>query len=81
MQTKIFVSFVDLQKAFDSLWRIGSLYKLYKIAIGKNMFNIIKSQIGKHSRCIQVSKPSYKFNIDKGERQENSISLPCLIFS
>ena len=41
---KIYVCFIDLQKAFDSLWRTGLLYKIGKLGIGKNMFNLIKDQ-------------------------------------
>ena len=41
---KIYVCFIDLQKAFDSLSRTGLLYKFGKLGIGKNMFNIIKDQ-------------------------------------
>jgi hypothetical protein len=41
---KIYVCFIDLQKAFDSLWRTGLLYKFGKLGIGKNMFNLIKDQ-------------------------------------
>ena len=41
---KIYVCFIDLQKAFDSLWRTGLLCKFGKLGIGKNMFNIIKNQ-------------------------------------
>ena len=72
---KIYVCFVDLQKAFDSLWRIGLLYKLHKIGVGKNMYNIIKNQFKntlgsfKH-RDLQ----SNLFKTDKGVRQGDSIS-------
>ena len=41
---KIYVCFVDLQKSFDSLWRVGLLYKLHKLGIGKYMYTIIKNQ-------------------------------------
>ena len=40
---KLFVCFVDLKKAFDSIWREGMLLKLLKSGIGGNFYNIIKS--------------------------------------
>ena len=72
---KIFICFVDFQKAFDSLWRLGLLYKLFNMGIGKTMFNIIKSQFN----CTQSSF-KYKnlfskfFSIDKGVRQGDAKS-------
>jgi len=40
---KLFVCFVDMRKAFDSVWRDGLFYKLHQCGIGGNCFNIIKS--------------------------------------
>lgn len=41
---KVFGCFVDLRKAFDSVWRIGLLYKLLKNKdLGKKLYNTIKN--------------------------------------
>ena len=51
----------------DSLWRVGLLYKLYKIAIGKNMLNIIKSQFENTLGAFNYQNlHTNSFNIDKG---------------
>ena len=46
--TKLFVCFVDLQKAFDSVWRNGLLFKLVKIGVGEQFYNIVKQQTFKN---------------------------------
>jgi len=40
---KLYVCFIDLKKAFDSIWRDGMLLKLLKCGISGNFYNIIKS--------------------------------------
>lgn len=72
---KLFICFVDFQKAFDSIWRIGLLTKLYKLGIGRNMFNIIYKQL-LHTKSAFHHKGMHSdfFDIDKGVRQGDSIS-------
>ena len=45
---KVYTCFVDLEKAFDSVWRKGLLHKIGKIGISGKMFEIIKSICEKH---------------------------------
>lgn len=72
---KLFICFVDFQKAFDSLWRLGLLYKLCKSGIGKGMFDIIKNQFN-NTLCSFKHKDMFStfFNTDKGVRQGDGIS-------
>ena len=42
-QKKVYACFVDFRKAFDSVWHDGLLYKLLKIIIRGNFYNVIKS--------------------------------------
>ncbi len=49
-QRKIFTCFVDLKKAFDSVWHDGLLYKLLQIGIGGKTFDVIQSMY-RNSRC------------------------------
>ena len=35
---KIYASFIDLRKAFDTVWHVGLLLKLQKAAINGNMY-------------------------------------------
>ena len=72
---KLYVCFVDLKKAFDSLWRIGMLYKLAKMGVGKHMFEIIKQQFIHTEASIKYNdKHSRFFPIDRGVKQGDSIS-------
>ena len=72
---KIYVCFVDLQKAFDSLWRTGLLYKLAKLGIGKNMYTIIKKQFENTLGSFKYQNmQSDFFQINKGVRQGDAIS-------
>ena len=41
-KSKIYACFVDLRRAFDTVWHEGLLYKLKESKIGKKMFDIIK---------------------------------------
>ena len=44
-KSKIYICFIDFQKAFDSVWRDGLLYKISQLGIGSKLFKIIKSQL------------------------------------
>ena len=37
----LFACFVDLRKAFDSVWREGLIYKLYQYGISKKFINVM----------------------------------------
>ena len=51
---KIYGCFVDLRKAFDSVWRIGLFYKLIMNKnIGYNLYNIIKQMYQKTECCVK----------------------------
>ena len=39
----IFATFIDFEKAFDTIWRYALLYKLLKTDIHRRMFKIIRS--------------------------------------
>ena len=72
---KIYVCFVDLKKAFDSLWRNGLLYKLNKLGIGKQMYSIIKKQFENTLGSFKYKDfQSNFFETDRGVRQGDSIS-------
>ena len=38
---KVFAAFIDLRKAFDTIWRMGLFYKLLKNKAPAKLFNII----------------------------------------
>ena len=41
-KSKIYACFVDLRKAFDTVWHSGFQYKLMKNNVGRKFFNIIQ---------------------------------------
>ena len=66
----LFVCFVDLQKAFDSVWRNGLLFKLVKIGVGKQLYNIVKQQLSKTETAFKFENShSNLFQIQRGLRQ------------
>ena len=65
--TKLFVCFVDLQKAFDSVWRNGLSFKLVKIGVGKQLYNIVKQQLSKTETTFKFENShSNFFQIHRG---------------
>ncbi len=74
-QRKIFTCFVDLKKAFDSVWHDGLLYKLLQIGIGGKTFDVIQSMY-RNSRCavkIGNCRTAF-FQQGRGVRQGCSLS-------
>ncbi len=74
-QRKIFTCFVDLKKAFDSVWHDGLLYKLLQIGIGGKTFDVIQSMY-RNSRCavkIGHLRTAF-FQQGRGVRQRCSLS-------
>jgi hypothetical protein len=44
---KLYLCFVDYQKAFDFVWRDDLLYKLANIKIGKYFYSTVKNMLSK----------------------------------
>ena len=42
-RSNLYVCFVDLKSAFDTVWRKALLYKLMKYGVGGNFINVIDS--------------------------------------
>lgn len=73
---KLFGCFVDLKKAFDSVWRLGLLYKLIKTDnMRPKLYKVLKNMY----ECTEASV-KYKENIsdsvfiDRGLKQGDSLS-------
>ena len=74
-KNKIYACFVDLKKAFDSVWRKALLYKLYKAGAGKKIFNIIKGQYEETKSAFKHQEwHSEYFEITQGVKQGDSLS-------
>ena len=48
---KVFSCFVDLKKAYDSIWHEALLYKLMESGVGGKTYNIIKSMYTNKQVC------------------------------
>lgn len=72
---KVFAAFIDLKKAFDTVWRVGLFYKLLKQNVPKKIFNIIHSMYDNTNCKIKffngLSKP---FKSERGVKQGDVLS-------
>lgn len=72
-KTKIFSCFVDLRKAFDTVWHNGLLHKLMKNKIGHKFFNIFQNMYSLCQSAVKIdNKHSNYFNLEKGVKQGDS---------
>ena len=67
---KIYVCFVDLKKAFDSIWHVGLLYKLLQIKVGGCFYHLIKSLYSNSTCSIKLGQNQTRpFQYARGVRQ------------
>jgi len=77
---KIYACFVDLKKAFDSIWRVGRLHKLLQINVGGCFYNLIKSFYFNSTCAIKIAqKQTRPFRYARGVRQ-GCILSPMLFY-
>ncbi len=57
-KNKLVACFVDFQKAFDTVWRPGLLYKLAKTQVGAKFYSIIKSMYS-NTECALLTSQGY----------------------
>ena len=65
-QSKLFVCFVDLRKAFDTVWRDGLLYKLLEQGVGGNFYKVIADMYNKSKVSVKLDEgltPEFPSNI------------------
>jgi hypothetical protein len=55
-KTKQYLCCVDFQKAFDSVWRDGLLYKLANIGIGKYFYSTVKNMLAKTEIALKIGR-------------------------
>ena len=74
----IYACFVDLRKAFDSVWREALLYKLCKMGVGLHLFKLLKEQyLNTTSSLKHKDQHSVFLNISRGVKQGDSLTLHC----
>ena len=73
--SKLFACFIDLKKAFDTVWHDGLFLKLQKAGIDGKFYNVIKSMYNEcHSRVRCKHFLSEPIDITKGVHQGNVLS-------
>ena len=50
---KLYACFIDLKKAFDTVWHSGLMYKLQMIGISSNFYRIIKCMYTENEVCMK----------------------------
>ena len=74
-KTKIYACFVDLRRAFDTVWHTGFLYKLLKNEVGIKFFTIIQDMYDVCMSAVKIdNKYSDYFNVNMGVKQGDSLS-------
>ena len=69
-QKKVYACFVDFRKAFESVWHDGPLYKLLKINIRGNFYNVIKSLYSNSPSSVRIGNSQTRsFQYARGVRQ------------
>ena len=67
---KLFTCFVDFQKAFDSVWRMGLFYKLLNSGVENGRVKLIKNIYDKSSQMLKFgNRTSRKFITHRGVKQ------------
>ena len=67
---KLYACFVDFQKAFDSVWRVGLFYKLIKYGMDLGFIKLIKNMYDKTSQTLKINNEVTRtFRTYKGVKQ------------
>lgn len=77
---KLFCTFIDFQKAFDSVWRLGLWSKLLKYCINGKFLTVVKNMYACAKSCVSIAgTESDFFQCYQGLRQGQNLSP--LLFS
>ena len=72
---KVFACFVDFRKAFDSVWRKGLLFKLYKWGIGKKFCSLMDNMYSQLRSCVRIGDRVTEYFVSEvGTRQGCNLS-------
>ena len=79
---KFYCAFIDLKRAFDTVWRDGLFYKMKLLDINGNCYNVVRSMYRNVKSCVSVNDKSSNFSpCNIGVRQVKNLSpLLFLIF-
>lgn len=72
---RIFSCFVDLRRAFDSLWQNGLLYKLEVNNTGQKFHKVIRDMYSSSYSAVKIDNEyTYFFELNRGVKQGDSLS-------
>ena len=73
---KLYVGFIDYEKAFDSVWQSGIILTLQKYGIQGKFLNVIKSMYSSIRSCVKINQNALTklFSCNKGIRQGDGLS-------
>lgn len=72
---KVFACFVDFRKAFDTVWRKGLMFKLYKWGIGTKFCSLLDNMYSQLSSCVRIGDRVTEYFISEvGTRQGCNLS-------
>ena len=72
---KTYVFFLDIQKAYDTVWHDGLWYKLWDMGVKGRMWRVIKKMyMSSRSAVLLEGEKSDSFNVDQGVAQGCSLS-------
>ena len=75
MKKRLYACFVDFQKAFDKVWRVGLFYKLQLMGIKGNFYQVIKSMYRNVETSVKIgNKRTEMFTTNIGVRQGDVMS-------
>ncbi len=67
---KLYTCFVDFKKAFDSVWRLGMIYKLIKCGMNTSYIKLIRHMYEQTSQSLKINNGlSRPFMTSKGVKQ------------
>ena len=67
---KLFLCFIDFQKAFDSVWHKGLFYKLRTMGLNGNLIDLVENIYAKTKCAVKEgNKITHFFKFSKGVRQ------------
>ena len=70
-----YVAFLDISKAYDTVWRDGLWLKLQQLGVSGTMLNVLKSMYSNVTAFVRgAGRQSAEFAIDNGLRQGSVIS-------
>ena len=75
IKKKVFSAFIDLRKAYDTVWRPGLFYLLLKHGVPRKIFNVVSSMYGSTTNEIKITHGlSDSFEANRGVKQGDVLS-------